>query len=118
FWIRRRKCSNSQSIFFTEGNALDRHFLDTPMVLIIEHVAAMGAQVPLDVEAKLLLHIWPQINRNQVECLLLHWAVFNCIDGSGLCTSVCLKSTFNQVDNGRFSTPDRTHQQEHALTYF
>ena len=65
-WNRLLSQSAADTIFLTKGDALDRHILNTPTILIIDHIATVWAQVTFNINAKLFLDICPQFMRNKM----------------------------------------------------
>src|SRR5262249_33507098 len=74
------KRTDAHTILLAKGNSFDRHLLYAPLVLVIYHIATMGTELALNIEAKLAFHLLAQLHRDQMEGLLMHWAVFNGVD--------------------------------------
>jgi len=48
----------------------------------------------------------------------VHWAIPDSVDRTFLCAAVHLQTAFDQVDDGRFASSDRTHEEQHAFATF
>ena len=59
-----------------------------------------------------------QLMRNQVQRLFVHRAVFDCINCAAFSLGPIFKPAFEHVDDGRFTTADRSHQQQDSFAYF
>lgn len=70
--IRRRERANADAVLLGEGDPLDDHILHAAPILVAQRLPAYRAQVAFDVNAELLLHLFPQFQGNQVQGLLLH----------------------------------------------
>ena len=57
FGIGWSEGAHANAIFFAEGDAFHRHILDFAVVVVVDHVAAMGAEVALDVDAKFFFNV-------------------------------------------------------------
>src|SRR2546425_11509023 len=90
--IRWCEGTDSNTVFLAEGQAFDGYIFDMPGELSVHHVAAMRAQVALDVQTKLFLDIRAQIVRYEVKRFLMHGTIPDGVEGARINAAVCFQS--------------------------
>ena len=98
-----------------EQNAVDRDVLDFAFPLVVEAVAADGAEIALDVGAEVLAEIGAQLFGDKVQRLLVHGAAFDRVDSADVLFAVALEPTFQQSDQSGLSAADRPDQHQDTL---
>src|SRR6185437_1429243 len=113
-----REGADAHSLLLAQGDALDGHLLDLTLEVVLDHPAALGAEFALNVEAVFLLDIRAHLIGNQVQRLLVHWAITDGVDGACFGARVDLQPVFEQANDGRLTTTHWPYQQQDALAHF
>src|SRR5262245_5919148 len=97
---------------------MNLHILVPSSVDPVKRVATLRTEITLDIDAVMLFNFSSELMRNQVQGLFMHWTIFDGIDRPSLGLCPILKTQLEHIDNGRFATADRSHQQEYSFTDF
>src|SRR5208282_492842 len=111
--IDRRHHADSHAVALGEVARDDRKFLVAIVELGLEPITAYRAQVALDVHAKHLLELAPQMARDQMQRLLVHRASFDREDESDL-----LEPALDPLDQRTLARTYRAHQVQNLPALF
>src|SRR4051812_13030405 len=97
---------------------MDAHVFVSAAVCVFERVAALRAEVALDVYAVVLLDLGAKLLRDEVQRLFVHRAVFDRVDRARLVARPLFEAALEHRDYRGLAAADRPHQKEYALAYF
>ncbi|MNI19311.1 hypothetical protein D3C73_727450 [compost metagenome] len=87
------------------------------MIFIFEPHLAGGAQVALDAYSQLPLNLRAQLQRNQMQRVLMHRAAFYSIHRSFIRPRILLQPPLQQGNQRRLAPADRSHQQQYPFAH-
>ena len=108
--VTRREGADADALLLGKDDAVNEHVLVAPAVDMLQVVAALRAELALDVDAIVLGDFRAQFERDQVQRLLMHRAVFDGEDGAILGARPAFQSALEHGHDGRLAAADRPHQ--------